>query len=120
MDEILIIAAGWQFRALVRAQLVEEGFEVSAWPALEFALAHLLRGGGQPQMIVLDAEGIEIKARMVSDLWQLAGQVPLLLCGGASSRAALSQADLPPATILMRPFRVRDVVLAVRKALAHA
>jgi DNA-binding response OmpR family regulator len=120
VDRILLIAADWQFRALVRAQLLEERFEVGAWPSLEFALAHLLRGGEQPQMIVLDAEGLEFETRMVSDLWQLAGQAPLLLCGGASSRAALSQEGLPPATVLMRPFRVRDVVQEVQKVLTYS
>jgi DNA-binding response OmpR family regulator len=118
VDEILLIAADWGFRALLRAQLLEEGFEVRSWPSLEAALAYLMRGGEPPQAIVLDAESIEVESRKVSDLWRLAGGVPLLLCGGASSRAALDQRDLPPATVLMRPFRIRDVVQEVGKAVS--
>jgi DNA-binding response OmpR family regulator len=120
VDKILLIAADWRFRALVRAQLLEEGFEVSAWPSLESALAYLLRGGQPPQLILLETEAVEIEARMVSDLWQLAGQAPLLLCGGASSRGTLGGEGWPPATVLMRPFRVRDVVQKVRHALSRS
>jgi DNA-binding response OmpR family regulator len=119
MDRVLLIAADWQFRALVRAQLLEEGFEVNAFPAPDVALAHLLRGGEPPQAIILDAEGVELEARLVSNLWQVAGKVPLLLCGGVSSRAALSQEGLPPARVVWRPLRVGDVVQAVREALSH-
>jgi len=120
VDEILLIAAEWRFRTLLRAQLVEEGFEVRSWPSLDAALASSLRGGERPQAIVLDAESIEVEAHKVSDLWRLAGKVPLLLCTGASSRAVLDQAELPPAIVLMRPLRIGDLVREVRKAVSQS
>jgi DNA-binding response OmpR family regulator len=120
VDAILLIAADRRFRTLVRAQLLEEGFEVSAWPSLEYALAHLLRGGEPPQLIILDAEGIEIKARVVADVWQLTGQAPLLLCAGVYSRAELDREGFPPARVLLRPFRVEDVAQEVRKVLGRS
>jgi DNA-binding response OmpR family regulator len=116
----LLIAADWQFRALLRAQLVEEGFEVRSWPSLDTALLYLMRGGERLDAIVLDAESIEVESQNVSDLWRLAGTVPLLLCAGMSSRAELDPKDLPPATVLIRPFRVRDVVREVRKAVSQS
>jgi DNA-binding response OmpR family regulator len=120
VDEILLIAADWQFRALLRAQLLEEGFEVRSWPSLDYALAYLVRGGEPPQAIVLDAESVEVESRKVSDLWRSAGRVPLLLCAGASSRVELDRQELPPATVLTRPFRIRDIVRAVQRAASHA
>lgn len=120
MDEVLLIAADWKFRALLRAQLLEEGFEVRSWPSLEYALAYLLRGGEPPQVIVLDAESVEAESQKVSDLWRLAGRVPLLICGGASSRTLVEQESLPAAEILVRPFRIRDVVRAVHSAVSHS
>jgi DNA-binding response OmpR family regulator len=118
VDEILLIAAEWRLRALLRAQLVEEGFEVQIWPSLDTALAYLLRGGAPPQAIVLDAESVEVVPQKMSDLWHLAGTVPLLLCVGASSRSILDQEGLPPAIVLMRPLRIGDLVQEVRKAVS--
>jgi CheY-like chemotaxis protein len=116
----LLIATDWQFRTLVRAQLLEQGYEVTAFPSLEIALVHLLRGGEQPQVIVLDAAAGGIEAQKVSDLWQLAGKVPLLLCGGAFYRAARYRDELPPFRLLARPFRVRDLVEQVQGLLARS
>ena len=117
MGEILLIAADWQLRALVRAQLLEEGYAVNALPSLEIALATLIRGGEQPGLTILDTQGIEIQAPVLSDLWRLAGGTPLILCGGVFSRAELSQEGMPPAQVLLRPFRIGDLVEQVRKVL---
>ena len=118
MGEILLIAADWELRVLVRAQLLEEGFEVRALPSLEGALAHLIRSGERPRLTILDAQDEAMDARGVSDLWRLTGEAPLILCGGALSRVALSQEGWPPARVMLRPFRVGDLVAQVRRMLA--
>jgi DNA-binding response OmpR family regulator len=114
VGEILLISADWQFRALVRAQLLEEGFEVRAVPSLQAAMATLPRGSEQPRLMILDVQGIEGEARAVSDLWRLTGEAPLILCGGPSSQAELSLQGLVPARVMLRPFRVGDLVKEVR------
>ena len=118
MAEILLVAQAWKLRAMVRAQLLEEGFEVRAWPSLDLALAHLARGGGQPQATILDLQGLDPEASAILDLWQLTGRAPLILCGGLLSQSLLSQEGLPPVTVLLRPFRVADVIAEVRRHLA--
>lgn len=118
MGEIILIAADWQLRVLVRAQLLEEGYSVRALPSLEIALAYLLRGGERPRLTILDTQGIELEARKLSDLQRLSGGSPLILCGGALSRRGLGQEDLPPAQVLLRPFRVGDLVEQARRLLA--
>jgi DNA-binding response OmpR family regulator len=118
VGEILLIAADWQFRVLVRAQLLEEGFEVSALPALESGLAYLARSGEQPQLTILDSQDVRIVAGALQELWRLTGEAPLLLCGHAPDQATLSQEGMPPARLLLRPFRVGDVVQEVRRMLA--
>ena len=85
MGEILLISADWPFRALVRAQLLEEGFQVRAFESLEAALATLMHGSEQPRLTILDMQGIEAGARVVSDLRQLTGEAPLILCGTSTS-----------------------------------
>ena len=117
MENVLLIAADRQFRRLVYAQLLEEGYSVLAVPALETALAHLLRGGEPPRLAVLDLHGQAVTGQQLHDLSQLTGRAPLILCGGALDRAALAQADPPPAAVLLRPFTVGDLVREVRRAL---
>lgn len=118
MGEILLIAADWQFRVLVRAQLLEEGFEVRALPALETGLAYLVRSGEQPQLTIVGTQDVRIEAGALRDLWRLTGEAPLLLCGNAPDQAMLGQEGMPPARLLLRPFRVGDVVQEVRRMLA--
>jgi DNA-binding NtrC family response regulator len=118
VGEILLIAADWQFRALVRAQLLEEGYTVRAFPLLESALAYLMRSSERPQSIIVDVQDARALTRILRDLWRLSGEVPLILCGGAASRELANQEDLPPARLLYRPFRIKDVVDEVRRAWA--
>ena len=115
MGEILLIAADWRLRALVRAQLLEEGFQVRALPALEIALSHLTAGGERPGLIILDTQGVEFDGQVVSELWQLSAQAPLILCQGAWSRVDVCQEGLAAARVLRRPFRVGDLVEEVRR-----
>jgi DNA-binding response OmpR family regulator len=102
-------------RALVRAQLLEHGYNVRAWPSFEAARAHLLRGGEAPELIVLDLRDVDADAHSLFDLWHLAEEAPLLLCAGTTSRHQLAQPGLPPAEVLPRPFRVEDVVAWVQQ-----
>jgi DNA-binding response OmpR family regulator len=119
VGEILLIASDWRFRALVRAQLLDEGYAVRTLPSLEIALAYLMRGGKQPRLTILDAQGNEIEAQVLPGLWRVAREAPLVLCGGMLSRAALDQEGLPPtAQVLLRPFRVGDLVEEVQRVLA--
>lgn len=125
MGEILLIATDWQFRALVRAQLLEEGRQVRALPSLEIALAYLIRSGERPQLIIVDVQGMEREGQLLSNMCRLTSNVPLILCGGALSRSALeravlhrvrlSQEELPSVRVLLRPFRVGDLMAEVRR-----
>jgi DNA-binding response OmpR family regulator len=119
VDTIWVIAADWQFRAMVLAQLLEEGYQVRAMPSPQMALAALLRGEEPPHLLIVDTHDGKIEPRVLHDLWQAAGQAALILCGSAQHRAALHQEDLP-ARLMLRPFRVADLVREVREALAEA
>lgn len=118
---MLLIASDWQFRALVRAQLIEAGYEVTAFPRLDVALAYLARGrraqgeGEQPAATVVDVAGLGASVSALVDVWRLTGEAPLLLCGGILDRAVLNSEALPAARVLARPFSVGDVVSEIRR-----
>jgi DNA-binding response OmpR family regulator len=126
VGEILLIAADWQFRALVHAQLLEEGFQVRPVPSLEAALQDLILSGEQPRLTILDTKDLDLEAGAIADLLRLTGGASLVLCGDALSRSALRRAvlnrltlDTAPvgrsARVLLRPFRVGDLVREVRR-----
>lgn len=119
MAEILLISSDWQMRTLARAELLEEGYEVKAWPSLEAAMAHLIRSDERPALTIVDAEGIETEPQVLSDLWQLTGRAPLLLCGGLLDRRLLDEAGLPPLEPLLRPFSVGELTERVRRLLGQ-
>ena len=115
-----MIAADWQFRALVRAQLLEEGYQVRSLPSMAAALQHLFRSDEQPALTILDMKDLGAEAGEVRDLWWLAGEAPLILCADALSRNGLEKAvpgweELPQVAVLCRPFRVGDLVTEVRR-----
>jgi len=110
-----LIAADWQFRALIRAQLLEEGYEVQAFPALGVALFHLQNTGLQPALTIVDTHGLGVEPDALSRLLEATGQAPLLLCGGLLDRGLPGQEGMPPAHLLVRPFRVGDVVAEVER-----
>lgn len=54
VSQILIAGKDWQSRALLRAQLLEEGFEVEALEAIPEALAALGAGTNLPGLLIAD------------------------------------------------------------------
>lgn len=117
MEEILLIAADWKFRALVRAQLLEEGYSVKAVLSLQMAFAHLVRTGERPRLVILDMQDTAIDIPQLRQLWQLTDPATLIVCCGALDRAALQQAEMLPVKVMGRPFRVGDLVQEVQKVL---
>ena len=118
MGEILLIAADWQFRALVRAQLLEEGYQVRALPSLQVAATRMRSGGRSPRTTVLDAQGLAVNTETLSVLVRLAGEGPIVVCCSLLNRRRLAQVAALPARVLHRPFSVGDVVKEVQKLTA--
>jgi hypothetical protein len=65
--DIVLLAAEWQPRALLRAQLIEEGFDVLAtdrWTAMR----RHLRPGSKPALAIVDLRGLPDPDRVLNDL----------------------------------------------------
>ena len=119
MGQIILIAREWKARALITAQLSEEGYEVMALRTIEEAMMLLGRGLVTPHLIILDTAGQSLKASILADLQALAGDAPILVCSGPFD---LTQLDFEKAgftNLLVRPFTVRDVVDKVNQILAR-
>ena len=117
MLEIILIAKEWKARALITAQLSEEGYEVMALRTIEEAVTLLSRGMVRPRLIILDTVGQSIEQSTLADLQALADDVPILVCSGPFDLARFDFQEAGFTDLLIRPFAVRDVVDKVGQVL---
>ena len=112
--DIVLLAAEWQPRALIRAQLIEEGWEVvatSGWPMMR----RHLRPGSKPRVAIVDLKALPEPQSVLRDLRVLMKPERVLVLSAIGT--------IPPAEIerlgfrvIPRPFVIEDVVQAVRVA----
>ena len=113
--DIVFLAAEWQPRALIRAQLIEEGWEVvatSSWPMMR----RHLRPGSKPRLAIVDLKDLPDPQSVLRDLHVLMKPERVLVLSAMGT--------IPPAKIerygfrvIRRPFVIEEVVRTVRKVM---
>src|SRR6266852_5170698 len=92
--DIVLLGAEWQPRAMIRAQLIEAGFDVVAtntWPMMR----RQLRPGSKPRLAIVDLKGLSNPQDVLNDLRVL----------------------MNPKRVLSRPIAIKDVVDAAADAI---
>ncbi len=117
MAQVLLVVGDWRERALILAQLQEEGHTVHAAHTVRWAIALLVRGLAAPDVAVVDLVTQDAAEQDLVTLRGLIGEAPLVLCTGVYEQADI-QDKLAPTRVLVRPFRVQDVVNAVREVIS--
>jgi CheY-like chemotaxis protein len=115
---IWLIAPDWEVRALVRAQLLEEGYDVTAmegWEAVEARLQ--AEEVAPPALVIAELTGDEPPA-ILTLLRAFPARRLVLRGAGAPAAEALRAAGID--AVLSRPFSVGDVVRAARAVLGGA
>ena len=107
MKTILVVGREWKFRALLRAQLREEGYEALAFETLQDAEAE--RAGAAA--LLFDTTGFKPE-EWQRQLAQLAATLPVVLVAAADERV-----DIASARVLRRPVRLADIVSAVQEVI---
>ena len=112
----MLLVAEWQPRALIRAQLIEEGFEVVAtntWPMMR----RHLRPGLKPRLAIVDLKSLPNPKDVLGDLRVLLEphQVLVLTASGTVPVEAVESAGFRR---LSRPFAIEDVVTRAMEAIA--
>jgi nicotinamidase/pyrazinamidase len=112
--DVAILAVDWSSRAPLRAQLIEEGFEVVAtdtWPAMRATL----RPGHKPQFALVDLKDLPEAEQVLADLEVLMRPDDVFVITALGT--------IPPSTLERRGFRVihrpvaiEDIVSAVSGA----
>lgn len=105
MDLIWIIDAEHWPRALLRAELLERGFDAVGFETIESALA--ADPSRFPDAIVLEARNQELTPARVAKLFDL--RVPILLLGGAIDLNDPRLRDFPWTAIVHRPVSLGEI-----------
>jgi hypothetical protein len=114
----VLLAAEWQPRVLIRAQLIEEGFEVVAtdtWPMMR----RHLRPGLKPRIAIIDLKGLTDAERVLNDVRVLMNPDRVLVLTALEAAPAADAKGLG-FRVLSRPVAIEDVVRAAADAIDPA
>ena len=108
MIDVVLLATEWQSRALIRAQLIEEGFEVvatDAWPITR----RQLRPGAKPRLVLVDLKDLPDAGQVLNDLRVLMKPERVLVLT-AIGTVAPADVERLGFRMLSRPIAIEHVV----------
>ncbi len=111
---ILLAGGAWRPRALILAQLKEEGYDVTAVETWDEAELLLLKHAVHPDAAVFDTEGEARPEPALATFARLLGPSRIVVLTSASQMPAEKLRVLGFEHVLARPYSVGDVVAAVR------
>ena len=116
--DVVLLCAKWQPRALIRAQLIEEGFEAIAtntWPLMR----RHLRPGSKPRLAIIDVKELPEAREVLQDVGVLMKPSRVLVLTGIAtvSREEIERLGF---RTMARPIVIGDVVKAAKAMLASA
>ncbi len=112
LPDVVLLGAEWRVRALLRAQLIEEGYEViatDAWPDMR----RHLRQGRKPRLAVVDLKALPDPRTVLEALRVLMKPQRVLVL---TASATVSDRDLAGLgfRVIQRPVRIAEIVSAIR------
>ena len=114
--DIVFLAVEWQPRALIRAQLIEEGWEVvatSSWPMMR----RHLRPGSKPRLAIVDLKDLPDPQAVLQDLRVLMKPECVLVLSaiGTIPAAEIERLGL---RVIPRPFVIEKLVDQCQKPIS--
>jgi DNA-binding response OmpR family regulator len=109
MKTVLVVGRDWQFRALLRAQLREDGYEALGLATLEEAAQTIAQMPSTPAVVVFDTTGAPA-SECLGRLQDLARRAAVIVVASARE-----EVDVPGAQVLHRPLSVGLVVTEVKR-----
>src|SRR4029077_10312004 len=82
--DVVLLGAEWKTRALIRAQLIEEGFDVVATDTWSM-MRRQLRPGLKPRLAVVDLKDLDEPGRVLGDLAVLMKPERVLVLAAAAT-----------------------------------
>lgn len=103
----------WNPRALLRAQLIENGFEVLATDTWPDARRQLLVGA-TPRLVIVDLQGLPDAEAVLSELNLLTGPQRVLVLAAAATLPR-ERIELYTSNVLARPVTIETIVATVAR-----
>jgi hypothetical protein len=113
--DIVLLATEWQPRALIRAQLIEEGFEVVATSTWTMMRRHL-RPGMKPHLALIDLRGLANPDNVLNDLRVLMKPARVLVLSALGTVPA-SEITRRGFRVVSRPIVIDEIVRAAHEAI---
>ena len=113
--EILLVGRDWRARALLRAQLIEEGLDVEAHENVHEALASLPSTPRLPALLLVDLSASDDPTADLEQLSRWSRRIPTWIMASRSFSSALSGGRFEK--ILFRPLDVGALVEQIKQRL---
>ena len=117
MPEVIVVGKDWQTRALLRAQLIEEGLEVEAYETVSSALENVAKSGVLPKLLIADLSRSDDLSAEVGQLARWAKRIPTWII---ASHTLIVGKDLKGRgfeVILLRPVDLGELVEQIKQRL---
>lgn len=112
--QVILLGKDWKSRALVRAQLIEEGIRVKAYDAVAAAIE--AAGGQTPApLLVADLTASDDPAREAAQLAHWSRRIPIWII---ASRSAINPRDLEGRgfeMVLFRPVDAGELIEQIKR-----
>lgn len=117
MSQVLLVGKDWKARALLRAQLLEEGVDVEAYDSVFAALEDLEASPVLPALLIADLSVSDDPSAGAEELARWAAQVPIWII---ASRTLIVEESLRRRgfeMILFRPVDMNELVEQIKRRL---
>ena len=118
MAQVFLAGKDWQARALLRAQLIEEGVSVEAYETVEEALAQLELSSVLPALLIADISATDHPSADVDCLTIWAKRIPIWIIASHTSSVKGGLEGRGFETLLFRPVDMGKLVEQIKQRLA--
>jgi DNA-binding NtrC family response regulator len=119
MAQILISGKDWTARALLRAQLIEEGFDVEAYEDVQAGVDRLWGSADMPSLVIVDLFESGNPVEDIATLSHWAKLLPIWIMAGHETAAAGALEGRGFEKVFFRPVDVGRLVQEIRDRLAE-
>ena len=118
MAQVFLASKDWQARALLRAQLIEEGVGVEAYETVEEALAQLELDSVLPALLIADISTSDHPSADVERLTIWAKRLPIWIIASHTSSVTGGLEGRGFDTLLFRPVDMGELLQQIQQRLA--
>ena len=119
MAQVLLAGKDWQARALLRAQLIEEGVSVEAYETIEDALGQLQLCSLLPALLIADISASDHPSADVESLTFWAERIPIWVIASHTSPVKGGLEGRGFQKLLFRPMEMGKLVQQIQQRLGR-